>query len=86
MKKLGVEKVNTELKQLKDLNNDLRETCNAHFVDNESLKGTPLHMAHHMVKAYDINENCTFFAISEPAFYGKIKKQQKQGRPEKQDI
>ena len=55
-------------------------------MDNDSLKGSPMHMAHHMVKAYGINEDCTYFAIAEPAFYGKIKQQQRDGRPKKQNI
>ena len=55
-------------------------------MDNDSLKGSPMHMAHHMVKAYGINEDCTYFAIAEPAFYGKIKQQQRDGRPKKQKI
>ena len=55
-------------------------------MDNDSIRGSPMHMAHHMVKAYGLNENCTFFAISEPAFYGKIKWQQKIGRPKQQNI
>ena len=79
-------KVRHDLKTLRKENDELHERCNAHFVDNDSIKGTPMHMAHHMVKAYGISENCTYYAIAEPAFYGQIKKQQKIGRPKEQRI
>ena len=75
-----------DLRALRRENDILHDRCNAHFVDNNSLKGTPMHMAHHMVKAYGISENCTYYAIAEPAFYGKIKQQQKAGRPKPQKI
>ena len=86
IRQIGEDKVEEDLRNLHSANKALKAKCNAHFVDNESLKGTPMHMAHHMVKAYDINANCTFYAISEPAFYNLIKKQQKKGRPVKQKI
>ena len=70
-----------DLRALRKQNDILHDRCNAHFVDNNSLKGTPMHMAHHMVKAYGISENCTYYAIAEPAFYGKIKQQQKKWGP-----
>ena len=40
-----------DLRALRKENEMLHDRCNAHFVDNNSLKGTPMHMAHHMVKA-----------------------------------
>ena len=86
LKQLGTQVVDENLKALRDSNRKLKESCNAHFVDNESLKGTPLHMAHHMVKAYDLAENCIYFAMAEPAFYNQIKKQQKAGKPTPQNI
>ena len=86
LKQLGTQVVEENLKALRHSNQVLKESCNAHFVDNESLKGTPLHMAHHMVKAYDIAENCIYYAMAEPAFYNQIKKQQKAGKPTPQNI
>ena len=86
LQKLGIQSVEENLQELRIKNEKLKNSCNAHFVDNESLKGTPLHMAHHMVKAYDIAENCTYYAMAEPAFYNLIKKQQKEGKPHPQDI
>jgi len=83
---IGAKKVRNDLRALRKENDILHDRCNAHFVDNNSLKGTPMHMAHHMVKAYGISENCTYYAIAEPAFYGKIKQQQKAGRPKPQKI
>ena len=83
---LGEKKVDGDLIKLRKLNEELIEKCNAHFVDNESLKGTPTHMAHKMVKAYEISQNCTYYAIAEPAFYGQIKARQKRGRPSQNSI
>ena len=49
------------------------------------IEGYP-EVYHNMVKAYGINENCTYFAISEPAFFKQIKRQQHSGRPKKQNL
>ena len=84
--KIGQKKVRDYLRSIRREKNKLRERCNVHFVDNDSLKGSPMHMIHNMVKAYGIHENCTYFAISEPNFYKEIKKQQQKGRPKKQKI
>ena len=37
-------------------------------------------------KAYNVSQDCSFYAISEPAFYGLIKKEQKKGPLKKHDI
>jgi hypothetical protein len=75
---LGLRKVGEDLQRLLDSNDKLKNRCNPHFVDNESLKGTKFHMAHHMVKSYNISEKCALYAISEPSFYIMIKKLQRQ--------
>ena len=49
------------------------------------IEGYP-EVYHNMVKAYGINENCIYFAISEPAFFKQIKRLQLSGRPKKQNL
>jgi hypothetical protein len=73
---LGLRKVGEDLQRLLDLNDDLINRCNPHFVDNESLRGTPLAMLHPMVKAYNISEKCIQYATSEPSFYAMIQQSQ----------
>ncbi len=76
VKRIGHMKVNSDVGKLKDMNERLKQGCQAHFVDNNSIRGSPMHMAHHMVKAYGVKENCTIFAIAEPAFYNLVRKKQ----------
>ena len=70
-----------DVKGLQDLNMKLASSCNAHTVDNALTKGTPMHMAHPMVKAYALYKNCTQYAMSEPSFVRLIRIQQGHGKP-----
>ena len=76
---MGEKRVEQELNVLRKKNEKLKVDCNAHIVDNLSVKGTDLHMALDIVQAYNLTENCRFYAIAEPAFYNLIKKEQKLG-------
>ena len=57
LKKMDSEILNHELNTLKKSNNLLKDKCKVELVDNNSLKGTPLHMAHEMVKG-NIHKLC----------------------------
>ena len=79
---IGQERFDQELDNLKSMNEQLKNRCHAHTIDNQSLlgKGSPLHMAHQMVKAYNLTEKCLLYGTSEPAFYGMIKNAQRRGQ------
>ena len=79
LKVMGEKRVQQELNVLRKKNEKLKVDCNAHIVDNQSLKGTDLHMALDIVQAYNLTENCHLYAKAEPAFYNLIKKEQKLG-------
>ena len=83
IKALDLDKVEEDVRLLRDLNKALRIKCSVQSLDYKESKGTPFQIIHTMVQGWSVNTNCTYMAMSEPFFAFKIRDQQLSGRPPK---
>lgn len=77
----GQAKLLSSLQELQMQKDELQKGCAPHIVDNSELEGSILQQGHEMVKAININVNCTNFILRETEFVKMIRIQQSSEKP-----